>query len=89
MSHYVPDALKETVFKRAKSCCEYCLTHADDALFTMQIDHIISLKHGGATSSNNLALSCIFCNRNKGSDIGSILLPNRKFHSFFNPRIHQ
>jgi len=33
-----------------------------------------------------LAYACAFCNRNKGSDIGSILTPNNNFVRFFNPR---
>ncbi len=37
-----------------------------------QIDHIISEKHEGATEEDNLALACLFCNLNKGSDIGSL-----------------
>jgi len=33
-----------------------------------------------------LAYACAVCNRNKGSDVGSILFPSRKFTRFFNPR---
>lgn len=42
-----------------------------------QVDHIISEKHGGATSAENLAYACTFCNWHKGSDIASLV---RLFH---------
>lgn len=87
MSRYISTYIKQQVMLRAKSCCEYCLLHQSDAYFTFQIDHIISLKHGGSTNLDNLALSCILCNRNKGSDIGSVLLPQRAFIRFYDPRI--
>jgi 5-methylcytosine-specific restriction endonuclease McrA len=55
------------------------------AFFTLQIDHIISVKHGGAATLENLAVACIFCNRQKGSDVSTILAGG-KFTRFFNPR---
>jgi len=45
------------------------------------------LKHKGKSESENLAFSCVFCNRHKGSDIGSIFSRTNKFIRFFNPRI--
>lgn len=87
MSHYISNKLRDLVEKRAFHICEYCFLHEDDSFFTFPIDHIISLKHEGPTTADNLAFSCPFCNRNKGSDIGSILLPSRQFHPFYNPRL--
>lgn len=52
-----------------------------------EIDHIRSLKHGGITEINNLALACQPCNRNKGSDLGSISKISNTLVRFFNPRI--
>jgi hypothetical protein len=73
------------VVARAEGLCEYCLIHEGDTFFGCQVDHIISEKHGGATNSENLAYACLFCNRQKGSDVGSVL-PHRGFTRFFNPR---
>lgn len=87
MSNYVGDELRNTVAIRAAYVCEYCLIHEEDTVYGCQVDHIISLKHGGDTESENLAYACAFCNRSKGSDIGSILWPTREFVRFFNPRI--
>lgn len=73
MSSYVSAALRRLVAVRADSLCEYCLMHEDDAVFGCEVDHSISEKHGGATDTENLAYACAFCNRAKGSDIGSIV----------------
>lgn len=87
MSRYIPEKLRKLVRQRANYICEYCLLHEYNSYSTFQIDHIISLKHRGKTIAENLAYSCLVCNRNKGSDIGSILFPNREFVRFFNPRV--
>ena len=84
---YVSRALRQLVKTRAKGLCEYCLIHEEDTYFGCQVDHIISEKHGGETEQNNLAYACSYCNRNKGSDIGSIILQTENFSRFFNPRI--
>jgi hypothetical protein len=53
-------------------CCEYYLIHESDAAFAHEVDHIISRKHGGQDSEDNLAYACFACNRFKGSDLGSL-----------------
>ena len=70
---YVSVALRRLVKTRAESLCEYCLIREEDTYFGCQVDHIISEKHGGPTQESNLAYACSYCNRNKGSDIGSIV----------------
>jgi hypothetical protein len=64
------------------------LLHEDDSYFGCQVDHIISEKHGGSTDISNLAFACTTCNRNKGSDVGSIVTPLSSgiFSRFFSPR---
>ena len=84
---YVSVALRRLVKTRAKSLCEYCLIREEDTYFGCQVDHIISEKHGGSTQESNLAYACSYCNRNKGSDIGSIVSETQQFCRFFNPRI--
>ncbi|MCF8246123.1 MAG: HNH endonuclease [Saprospiraceae bacterium] len=86
MSRNIPEKLRVMVANRADHVCEYCLMHQDDLVFGCQIDHILSLKHGGETLPENLAYSCLTDNINKGSDIGTVLLPDRKLTRFFNPR---
>jgi HNH endonuclease len=87
MNRYIPESMRLTVTRRANSCCEYCLYPEVFAFFPYHIDHIISIKHGGGTTLDNLAYSCITCNANKGSDIGTVLLPQRHFIRLYNPRI--
>ena len=83
---YIPADLRQRVTARAKRCCEYCLIHEDDSYYALQIDHIISEKHGGQTEEDNLALACVVCNRAKGSDIGSTDWRTNTFVRFYNPR---
>jgi hypothetical protein len=85
MSSYVGVDLRQLVASRAGFICEYCLIHQDDTYFSCQVDHIISEKHGGITAAENLAYACAFCNRAKGSDIGSLSTAG-EFTRFFNPR---
>jgi len=71
---YISEELRRRVATRADYLCEYCLIHKDDTFLGCEIDHIISLKHGGTNDEDNLAHACAFCNRQKGSDIGIQLL---------------
>ena len=87
MSSYVSAALRRLVIARADALCEYCLLHEDDAIFGCEVDHIVSEKHGGATEAGHLAYACAFCNRAKGSDIGSIVPGTGTYIRFFHPRL--
>lgn len=88
MRNYITSELRSIIVDRANHHCEYCLIHRDDTFFGCEVDHIISLKHGGNTEVDNLAYACVFCNRLKGSDIGSIGETN-EFIRFYNPRKDQ
>ena len=78
--------LRRKVARRSDYSCEYCLVPANRTLLGCEIDHIIGVKHGGPTEEDNLAYACFYCNRNKGSDIGSIDWATRQLFRFFNPR---
>ena len=86
MTSYIPADLRRLVFDRASGACEYCLVAEELTFLGCQVDHVIAEKHGGATTLENLALACTFCNRFKGSDIGSIASSTKEFTRFFNPR---
>jgi hypothetical protein len=83
---YVNAELRRLVAVRADRICEYCLIHEDDTYVGCGMDHIVSEKHGGATTPENLAYACDVCNRNKGSDLGSLSLDGT-LTRFFNPRV--
>jgi hypothetical protein len=78
--------LRRLVVERADGLCEYCLVHKQDTVFGCEIDHIISEKHGGRTVADNLALACLTCNRNKGSDIASLVPGESGLSRLFHPR---
>jgi hypothetical protein len=83
---HISAELRRLVAARADRLCEYCLIAEDDTGFGCAVDHVISEKHGGSTDAGNLAYACVFCNRAKGSDVGSIDLESGQFVRFFNPR---
>ncbi len=78
--------MRREVVRRAGNRCEYCLIHQEDSGSRHQADHIVSEKHGGATTLENLALSCLPCNRRKSSDIGAIDPETGQFVRLFDPR---
>jgi hypothetical protein len=85
MSRYISPEVRREVAARADFLCEYCLIAEEDTFFGCEVEHIISLKHGGSSELENLAYACAFCNRYKGSDVGSISKTG-EFSRFFNPR---
>jgi HNH endonuclease len=87
MPSYISEELRRLVALRAEHLCEYCLIYEEDTFYGCEVDHIISVKHGGLAEADNLAYACVFCNRQKGSDIGSIVRRTGEFSRFFNPRI--
>ncbi|MFM8297657.1 MAG: HNH endonuclease [Microcystis aeruginosa] len=86
---YISVELRKLVAERADFLCEYCLISASDRVSGCQVDHIISFKHGGATSADNLCYACIFCNLQKGTDLGSINWETGELVRFFNRNIHR
>ena len=88
MARWISNELRQTIANRAKQLCEYCLIAEADAFYGCEVDHIISLKHGGSSDADNLAYACAVCNRAKGSDVGSVSASG-EFTRFFNPRTDQ
>lgn len=87
MSSYISISLRQLVSDRAGGKCEYCQIHQDFSIYTHEADRVIALKHGGETSAVNLVLSCLPCNRYKGSDLTSIDPITGKITPLFNPRV--
>ena len=82
---------KDRIFvaRRAKYCCEYCRLHQNYLFLSFEIDHIISLKHGGGNELSNLAYACPHCNQHKGSDLTTFLNYYDDIVLLFNPRKHE
>jgi hypothetical protein len=85
----ISTSLRRIVIERARERCEYCLIHQEDTPDTHQIDHIIAIKHGGETVSENLAYACAECNHYKGTDFATIDPATGETVRLFNPRIQQ
>ena len=83
---YVPAALRQVVIERAGRRCEYCRYPLEASLLAFEMEHIVAEKHGGTTALDNLALACPYCNRFKGTDLGSLDPETGELTSFFNPR---
>ena len=82
---YINSQLRRLVSSRADHLCEYCLIPEASTL-GCEIDHIISVKHGGLTTEDNLAYACVYCNLHKGADLGSVNWQTGELVRFFNPR---
>jgi hypothetical protein len=83
---HVPAALRQEVVARAGGRCEYCRFPQACAFLAFEVEHIVAEKHGGATTPDNLALACPYCNRAKGTDLGSLDPETGRVVSFFHPR---
>lgn len=83
---YVPVALRQFVLERARGRCEYCLYPQEAAFISFEYEHVIAEKHGGIAAADNLALACPYCNRFKGTDLGSLDPETGQLTPFFNPR---
>ena len=73
MRQAVSSKIRLAVAARAKNRCEYCRFHEDDMFVAFEIDHIISLKHGGDNHIDNLAHACPHCNQHKGTDLTTFI----------------
>ena len=82
-------ALEKQVRQRAGGLCEYCRLPQAASRVPFEIDHVIARKHGGRTTSNNLAITCIYCNSYKGSNIAGIDPAASKITRLFHPRRHK
>jgi excisionase family DNA binding protein len=75
----ISEKLREEVLKRDKYLCRYCGKKLNPKTEMIAIDHIFPVHLGGQTVLDNLATSCMKCNRKKGSytpeQVGMKLLP--------------
>src|ERR1700693_2628809 len=81
--------LREMVWQRAESRCEYCRMHQRDDAVRFEIDHIIAECHGGPTRANNLAVSCYYCNLYKAAHLAGIDPRTKRIPRLFHPRRHK
>jgi len=78
--------LRDQVWQRAASHCEYCQMPQSLTDAGHEVDHIIAEKHRGPTTSENLALACFQCNNHKGPNIAGVDPDTGQVTELFHPR---
>jgi hypothetical protein len=78
--------LRDQVWRRAVGRCEYCRLSQKFDVLPFQVDHVIPRKHGGQTTVENLALSCLACNARKGPNLAGLDPETNAVTPLFNPR---
>ncbi|WP_437671996.1 HNH endonuclease [Sorangium sp. So ce131] len=79
-------ALAALVWQRANATCEYCLLPQAISSIPFEIDHVIAQKHGGPTETDNLALTCFYCNSYKGPNIAGVDPESGRIVRLYPPR---
>lgn len=80
-------SLARQVRERAGHACEYCrMLQSFYPTVAFPIDHIVARQHGGSTTLDNLALSCLHDNTHEGPNIAGIDPLTRRITRLFNPR---
>lgn len=64
---HVPHELRAETETHFTGRCAYCRSPQALMNVTFEIDHILPVKEGGLTESNNLAFTCPLCNGYKGA----------------------
>jgi hypothetical protein len=82
----VSGRLRSEVRERAGQRCEYC--HLPEAMssYRFEAEHIIAEQHKGLTVLDNLAWSCLQCNRPKGPNLTTFDPETGELTRLFNPR---
>lgn len=79
-------ALLNELRKLAGGRCDYCRMPERFDPLPFQMDHIIAQQHGGVTIVENLAWSCLHCNKRKGPNIAGIDPESGELGPLFHPR---
>lgn len=82
----VPVELRRAVWLRARARCEYCGAIEECSPVGFHCEHIIAVQHGGATTLDNLAVSCPACNFRKGTNLSAIDPDTGGIVAVFHPR---
>jgi hypothetical protein len=86
---HIPLSLQRRVRLRAANRCEYCGIAQAGQEATFHIDHVHPRRDGGATTLENLALSCVSCSLRKGARTEARDPRSSEAAVVFNPRVHR
>lgn len=80
------ETLRQFVRERAGHRCEYCRLPQDAAPFLrFHVEHIQATQHVLDDSESNLCLACPRCNLQKGPNLATLSIPDRKLIRLFHP----
>lgn len=83
---YISRALRKKIAAEARHRCGYCLTPQLFTAMPMEVEHIMPIAAGGASTEDNLWLACSLCNGYKRTQThGADPLTGERV-PFFNPR---
>jgi hypothetical protein len=84
---HVPLRLRRRIVERAGGRCEYCLLPDAWVAVPHHVEHILPLRHGGATTEDNLAYACFDYNVGKGANIAALDPLTGQLTRLYNPRL--
>ena len=83
---YITVKQRQLVIDRANGRCEYCQCWAAYAIQSFDVDHIVPVSRGGASTVDNLAYACSGCNRHKLNRVDAFDLVEQQTVALFHPR---
>lgn len=83
----ISQQIREEVRRRARACCEYCLSQERYSSASFSIEHIYPLSRGGQNDLDNLAYACLGCNGFKYNKLKCFDPVSNKEVRLYNPRI--
>jgi hypothetical protein len=83
---YITAQHRRAVIERAERRCEYCQCWAAYAIQSFDVDHIVPVSRGGASTPDNLAYACSGCNRHKLNRVEAYDLVEQQTVALFHPR---
>ncbi len=81
--------LLRQIREQAGDRCEYCQMPRRYDPLPFQVDHVIAQQHGGETVVENLAWSCLHCNKHKGPNVAGVDSNSGQVVRLLNPRRQQ
>lgn len=84
---YLSRTLRQRIIGRAQHRCEYCLLPDAWSAVPHHIDHILPLRHGGASTEDNLAYACFECNLGKAANVGAFDPFSEQLTRLYHPRL--
>ncbi len=80
-----PAALYRLIADRDRHRCAYCLTTEENSGLQMHVDHIIPAAAGGASTADNLCLTCFSCNVHKAAQQSGVDIVTGEMVPLFHP----